>query len=107
MSGFMSSTTALKIFEAPAKNPDADRLREHGFSPTPGPDGKRVGWVGLGNPLDLAFDFGIDHGRFLAFSCESTNASPPARRSKSVWLKLSGMKLLPMAARFPPNGKRN
>lgn len=76
MSGFMSSTTALKIFEAPAKNPDADRLREHGFSPTPGPDGKRVGWVGLGNPLDLAFDFGIDHGRFLAFSLRIDERKP-------------------------------
>lgn len=76
MSGFMSSTTALKIFEAPAKNPDADRLREHGFSPTPGPDGKRVGWVGLGDPLDLAFDFGIDHGRFLAFSLRIDERKP-------------------------------
>lgn len=76
MSGFMSSTTALKIFEAPAKNPDADRLREHGFSPTPGPDGKRVGWVGLGDPLDLTFDFGIDHGRFLAFSLRIDERKP-------------------------------
>lgn len=76
MSGFMSSTTALKIFEVPAKNPDADRLREHGFSPTPGPDGKRVGWVGLGDPLDLTFDFGIDHGRFLAFSLRIDERKP-------------------------------
>lgn len=76
MSGFMSSTTALKIFEAPAKNSDADRLREHVFSPTPGPDGKRVGWVGLGDPLDLAFDFGIDHGRFLAFSLRIDERKP-------------------------------
>lgn len=68
MPGFMSSTTAMKIFEAQAKEPDSDKLRKHVFTPTPGPDGKRVGWVGLGDPLDLDFSFGIDFGRFLAFS---------------------------------------
>ena len=80
MSGFMSSTTAMKIFEVQAKEPDVDKLRKHSFTPTPGPDGKRIGWVGLGDPLDLDFSFGIDFGRFLAFSL---------RIDSSIWLGIS------------------
>lgn len=76
MSGFMSSTTAMKIFEVQAKEPDVDKLRKHSFTPTPGPDGKRIGWVGLGDPLDLDFSFGIDFGRFLAFSLRIDERKP-------------------------------
>ena len=76
MSGFMTSTTALKIFSAPAQKADGDSLRKHVFTTAPGPDGKRVGWVGLGNPLDLEFDFGIDHGRFMAFSLRVDDRKP-------------------------------
>ncbi|WP_288230763.1 recombination-associated protein RdgC [uncultured Desulfovibrio sp.] len=82
MSGFMSSTTAMKIFEAQAKEPDSDRLRKHVFTPTPGPDGKRVGWVGLGDPLDLDFSFGIDFGRFLAFSLRIDERKPSSAAIK-------------------------
>lgn len=82
MSGFMSSTTAMKIFEAQAKKPDPEKLREHAFSPTPGPDGRRVGWVGLSDPLDLDFNFGIDHGRFLAFSLRIDERKPSSAAVK-------------------------
>lgn len=82
MSGFMSSTTIMKIFEARAKEPDSDKLRKYAFTPTPGPDGKRVGWVGLGDPLDLDFSFGIDHGRFLTFSLRIDERKPSSAAIK-------------------------
>lgn len=82
MSGFMSSTTVMKIFEAQAKEPDSDKLRKHVFTPTPGPNGKRVGWVGLGDPLDLDFSFGIDFGRFLAFSLRIDERKPSSAAIK-------------------------
>lgn len=66
----------MKIFEVQAKEPDVDKLRKHSFTPTPGPDGKRIGWVGLGDPLDLDFSFGIDFGRFLAFSLRIDERKP-------------------------------
>jgi DNA recombination-dependent growth factor C len=76
MSGFMTSTTALKIFAAQVVAPDADNVRQHVFTPTPRPDGKRIGWVGLGDPLDLDFSFGIDHGQFMAFSLRIDERKP-------------------------------
>lgn len=82
MSGFMSSTTTMKIFEAQAKEPDSDKLRKYAFTPTPGPDGKRIGWVGLGDPLDLDFSFGIDFGRFLAFSLRIDERKPSSAAIK-------------------------
>lgn len=82
MSGFMSSTTVMKIFEAQAKEPDSDKLRKHVFTPTPGPDGKRVGWVGLGDPLDLDFSFGINFGRFLTFSLRIDERKPSSAAIK-------------------------
>lgn len=82
MSGFMSSTTAMKVFEAQAKEPDSDKLRKYAFTPTPGPDGKRIGWVGLGDPLDLDFSFGIDFGRFLAFSLRIDERKPSSAAIK-------------------------
>lgn len=82
MSGFMSSTTAMKVFEVQVKEPDSDKLRKYAFTPTPGPDGKRVGWVGLGDPLDLDFSFGIDFGRFLAFSLRIDERKPSSAAIK-------------------------
>lgn len=76
MSGFMSSTTALKVFEVSDYKIDAEKLRQHGFSDAPRPDGKRAGWVGLGDPLDTDFSFGIVHGRFLAFSLRVDERKP-------------------------------
>lgn len=78
----MSSTTAMKVFEVQAKEPDSDKLRKYAFTPTPGPDGKRVGWVGLGDPLDLDFSFGIDFGRFLAFSLRIDERKPSSAAIK-------------------------
>ena len=82
MSGFMSSTTAMKVFEVQAKEPDSDKLRKYAFTTTHGPDGKRVGWVGLGDPLDLDFSFGIDFGRFLAFSLRIDERNPSSAAIK-------------------------
>ncbi|GKG93822.1 hypothetical protein CE91St38_18300 [Desulfovibrionaceae bacterium] len=82
MSGFMSSTTAMKVFEVQAKEPDSDKLRKYAFTTTHGPDGKRVGWVGLGDPLDLDFSFGIDFGRFLAFSLRIDERKPSSAAIK-------------------------
>lgn len=82
MSGFMTSTTAMSIFEATGKAPDLDKVRKHGFTPTLGPDGKRVGWVGLGDPLDLDFSFGIEHGQFLAFSLRIDDRKPSSAAIK-------------------------
>ncbi|MCD7983341.1 MAG: recombination-associated protein RdgC [Desulfovibrio sp.] len=82
MSGFMSSTTVMKIFEAQAKEADSDKLRKHVFTPTPGPDGKRVGWVGLGDPLDLDFSFGIDFGRFVTLSLRIDERKPSSAAIK-------------------------
>lgn len=76
MSGFTGSTTALRIFNVQLNNPDGQRLYQHVFTPTPGPDGKRIGWVGLGDPLDLEFAVGIDHGRFLAWSLRIDERKP-------------------------------
>lgn len=76
MSGFMSSSTTMKIFEAQTKESDFNNLRQYSFTPAPGPDGKRIGWVGLGDPLDLDFSFGIDFGRFLAFSLRIDERKP-------------------------------
>ncbi|GAB1255379.1 MULTISPECIES: recombination-associated protein RdgC [Desulfovibrio] len=82
MSGFMSSSTAMKIFEAQAKEPDFDKLRKYAFRPAPGPDGKRIGWVGLGDPLDLDFSFGINFGRFMAFSLRIDERKPSSAAIK-------------------------
>lgn len=53
MSGFMSSSTALTICKADsAASLDLDALRQHAFTPEIDADGRRFGWVGLGDPLD-------------------------------------------------------
>ncbi len=83
MSGFMTSTTALKVFEvAGADKIDPEKVRQHGFSDAPRPDGKRAGWVGLGDPLDTDFAFGIGHGQFLAFSLRVDERKPSAAAIK-------------------------
>lgn len=67
MSGFMSSSTALKVFILDAGPFSPENIRKNAFSETPPLDCK-LGWVGLGNALDTDFSFGIDQGRYMAFS---------------------------------------
>lgn len=100
MSGFTSSTTAMKIFEAHVKSANADMVREHIFSTAPGPDGKRIGWVGLGDPLDLDLVAGIDHGAFMAFSLRIDERKPS---SAAIKIRLAEAIKEEMAA--SPEGK--
>ena len=68
MSGFMSNSTALMVFMADSAKFNESSLRQHVFTPNIDADGKRLGWVGLGDPLDTDFSFGLEQGRFAAFS---------------------------------------
>lgn len=70
MSGFMSSSTALTICKADsAALLDLDALRQHAFTPKIDADGKRFGWVGLGDPLDAdGFELALVDARFMGFS---------------------------------------
>ena len=53
MPGFMSSSTAMTICKVDAPKPfEVESLRSHAFTPDIDADGKRFGWVGLGDPLD-------------------------------------------------------
>ena len=70
MSGFMSSSTALMVCktDSPASL-DLDALRQHAFTPEIDADGRRFGWVGLGDPLDTdGFELAAVDGRFSGFS---------------------------------------
>lgn len=70
MAGFLGNTTSFSLFEAPVpqRMDFADAARALPFSDAVTPEGKRTGWVGLGNAVDTDFSFGIDHGRFVALS---------------------------------------
>ena len=70
MSGFMSSSTALMICKADsAASLDLDALRQHAFTPEIDADGRRFGWVGLGDPLDTdGFELASVDARFMGFS---------------------------------------
>uniref|UniRef100_UPI00320ABF77 recombination-associated protein RdgC n=1 Tax=uncultured Desulfovibrio sp. TaxID=167968 RepID=UPI00320ABF77 len=70
MAGFLGNTTSFSLFEAPVpqRMDFADAVRALPFSDAVTPEGKRMGWVGLGNAVDTDFSFGIDHGRFVALS---------------------------------------
>ena len=70
MSGFMSSSTALMVCktDSPASL-DLDALRQHAFTPEIDADGRRFGWVGLGDPLDTdGFELAAVDGRYSGFS---------------------------------------
>lgn len=70
MSGFMSSSTAMTICKADAPRAfDLDALRAHAFTPNIDADGKRLGWVALGDPLDTnGFELAAVDGRYSGFS---------------------------------------
>lgn len=70
MSGFMSSSTAMTICKADsAASLDLDALRQHAFTPEIDADGRRFGWVGLGDPLDTdGFELASVEARFMGFS---------------------------------------
>ena len=71
MAGFMTTTTAMRLFKCAQASDPVTKLEMNAFGdtpPVPRGDGRRAGWVGLGDPLDVNFSLGIDHGQYLAFS---------------------------------------
>lgn len=80
MSGFMSASASMTIFDGVGSKFNPDALKKHVFTTAIDADGKRVGWVGLGDALDLDFDFGIDQGNLVGFSLrvDSRSASSAA-----------------------------
>lgn len=53
MSGFMSTSTTMTVCKAENPKPfDLEALRRHAFTPEIDADGRRLGWVGLGDFLD-------------------------------------------------------
>ena len=70
MSGFMSSSTALTICKADsAAGLALDALRQHAFTPDIDADGRHLGWVALGDPLDTdGFELAAVDSRYSGFS---------------------------------------
>ena len=70
MSGFMSSSTAMTICKADTSGAfDLDALRTHAFTPDIDADGRRFGWVSLGDLLDAdGFELSSVDGRYSGFS---------------------------------------
>lgn len=70
MSGFMSSTTAMTICKVNSTVKfTLDALRNDTFTPDIDADGRRLGWVALGNPLDTdGFELASVDGRYSGFS---------------------------------------
>lgn len=70
MSGFMSSSTAMTICKADsAVELDLNALRRHAFTSDIDADGKRLGWVSLGDLLDIdGFELVSVDGRYSGFS---------------------------------------
>ena len=70
MSGFMSSSTAMTICKADsAAGLALDALRAHAITPDIDADGRRFGWVALGDPLDTdGFELAAVDGRYSGFS---------------------------------------
>lgn len=77
MSGFISSSTAMTICRADsAVELDLDALRRHAFTSDIDADGKRLGWVSLGDPLDTdGFELVSVDGRYSGFSGKLSNES--------------------------------
>lgn len=70
MGGFLSTSVAMLVYAA--KNPktlDLAKLREAAFSDAPDPEGRRYGFVGLGQLLDREnFYLALSDARFAGFS---------------------------------------
>ena len=66
----MSSTTAITICKVNSTiNFTLDALRTHAFTPDIDTDGRRLGWVALGDPLDTdGFELAAVDGRYSGFS---------------------------------------
>lgn len=82
MPGFLSTTTALRIFTINGKpqEPTAT-LEDAAFRSQPkdpGPDGKIIGFVGLGDPLDTDFAFDTTHEQYIALSLRMDERKPSA-----------------------------
>ena len=103
MAGFMTTTTAMRIFKAAQASDPVTKLEMNAFGdtpPVPREDGRRVGWVGLGDPLDVNFSLGIDHGQYLAFSLRVDSRKPSGA---AIRLRLA--ELLREEAEASPDGK--
>lgn len=70
MSGFMSSATAITICKANSTvNFTLDALKTHAFTSDIDADGRHLGWVALGDPLDAdGFELAAVDGRHSGFS---------------------------------------
>lgn len=70
MSGFLSSTTAMTICKVNSTvNFTLNALRAHAFTPDIDADGRRLGWVSLGDPLDTdGFALASVDGRYCGFA---------------------------------------
>ena len=103
MAGFMSSSTAMRIFKVAADKGASNNQGKYAFSSlpsAPGPDGRRVGWVGLGDPLDLDFAFGLEHGRYRALSLRIDSRKP-----SGAAIKLKLAEALKEEAAASPDGR--
>lgn len=74
----MSASTSMTLFDGVSSKFNPDALKKHVFTTAIDADGKRVGWVGLGDALDLNFDFGIDQGNLVGFSLRIDSRSASA-----------------------------
>ncbi len=101
MSGFMSSSTAMTICKADTSRAlDLDALRAHAFTPDIDTDGRRFGWVGLGDPLDTdGFELASVDARFMGFSFRLDTR-------KASGAVLSGSSLPKPCGRKSPPAKR-
>ena len=77
MSGFMSSSTAMTICKTDtARALDLDALRKHAFTPEIDADGKRLGWVGLGDLLDTENFLLASSSQYSGFSFRLDTRKP-------------------------------
>lgn len=77
MSGFMSNSTAMSVFMADGAKFNPEALKKHVFSTSIDEEGKRAGWVGFGDPLDLDSEFVLEQ-RYADFSLRVDSRSVPS-----------------------------
>ena len=104
MSGFMSSTTAITICKVNSTvNFTLDALRAQAFTPNIDADGRRLGWVALGDPLDTD---GFELVAIPAFPSGWIPARLPGPLSGSSLPKPFGRKS-PPASRLEASAEKN